>query len=141
MEYTNTQKKLIAYIEAENAQTRAWVAESPTTRYGGELVTDPAHWAEYDVFTVEDFEKSSLAGLISDASKSAYGCRRRVDWKEHSLKELNEMADFYCKEANDECEREEHDNSDYEAEQLADLVILAESLNVSVEDLERWGVA
>lgn len=141
MELNKNQIELVNHIKAENAKMRAWVGESPETRCAGELVTDPLHWAEFNIFTVEDYEKAQLGMIISDASKSAYGYRKKVNWQEHTLDELKELADFYCQQANNEFERQEEDQSDYEAEELADLCILAESLNVSVEDLERWGVA
>ena len=105
-ERKNKMNELVRHIEKINAETKAWVAEDPKNRWGGELVTDPAHWAEYGIFTPEDYDKSSLAETIKDASGAAYGSKHRVDWREYSLEELKKMAADYCKAADEEYERE-----------------------------------
>ena len=94
------------HITKINTETQIWIDEDPKNRWGGMLVTDPAHWAEYGVFTPEDYDKSSLAETIKDASGAAYGSKHRVDWKEYTLEELQKMADRYCEAANEEYERE-----------------------------------
>ena len=49
---------LVKHIEELNAKTQKWMDENPGS-WGGMIVTDPAHWAEYGVHTVEDFESLS----------------------------------------------------------------------------------
>lgn len=87
------------HIEKINAETQAWIDEDPKNRWGGMLVTDPEHWAEYGVYTPEDYDKSSLAETIAQASKDATGSKYRVDWMEYSVEELKKQADYWCKEA------------------------------------------
>ena len=45
------------YIEAENAK---WVAECEANgaEWYSTTVSDPAHWAECDVYTVEDYKNA-----------------------------------------------------------------------------------
>lgn len=52
---------LLSHIEALNAKTLAWIAESPETRGGGLIHTDLAYWAECGVTDVDSFERWSLA--------------------------------------------------------------------------------
>jgi hypothetical protein len=51
--------------------------------------------------------KEDLYSFISDASKEANGCRRRLNIHEYTVAELEDLADYYAKAANDEAEREE----------------------------------
>jgi hypothetical protein len=53
--YTKSQIELQAYIEAKNAEGKAWVNENPGSYYGM-TVSDPAHWAEQGITTVEQYE-------------------------------------------------------------------------------------
>jgi len=98
--------ELVKHIEKINSETQAWVDEDPKNRWGGMLVTDPEHWAESGIYTPEDFDKSSLAETIAQASKDATGSKYRIDWMEYTLEELQKMADRYCEAANEEYERE-----------------------------------
>ena len=94
------------YIKAENAKFAAECKAEGATMWG-ETVSDPAHWAECDVYTVEDYKRYSLAAYISDVSKEAQGFRTRVDWKSASIEELEEDADYFSKYAAEERKLEE----------------------------------
>ena len=94
------------YIEAENAKWAAECEAAGATMYGT-TVSDPAHWAECDVYTVEDYKKYSLAAYISDVSKEAQGFRTRVDWKTASLEDLEKDADYFSAYAAEERKLEE----------------------------------
>jgi len=99
--------ELQQYIETENAK---WVAECQAN--GAEwyttTVTDPAHWAEMGVFTVEDYKRHQVVGYISDAHKDAYGFRPRgYDWDAMTMDELNQWADELSEEVAREVERDE----------------------------------
>ena len=99
-------KDLIAHIEGINAKTQAWIDEDPTNRWAGMITTDPKHWEEYGITTPLEYDKYMLAETIADASKSAYGSKFRVDPDEHTLEELQEMADRYCQAASEQYEAE-----------------------------------
>jgi hypothetical protein len=58
------------YIEGLNAETAKWVAEAPG-RWAGQLVTDPDHWAEYEIFTPSQLEDYFDAEAERDARKEA----------------------------------------------------------------------
>ena len=95
------------YIEAENAK---WIAECEANgaTWYTTTVSDPAHWAEMDVFTVEDYKRSQLISYISDAHKEAYGFRPRgYDWDNMSMDELSKWSDELSEECAREFEREE----------------------------------
>ena len=54
--------------------------QSPTTRFAGIIVDDPAHWAKnYGITTVEAYELSMALSEYSDHHKSYYGFRPRLD--------------------------------------------------------------
>ena len=97
--------QLQQYIQAQNesfvkeCKARGAVAYFTT-------VEDPAHWAEFGVYTVEDYTKFQLAAAIADLSKSAYGYKNRVDWKTTSLEELERLEDSYARAAEEAYEME-----------------------------------
>lgn len=105
--FTAEQIQLQAHIEAENAK---WVAECEAmgAEFYTTTVSDPAHWAEMGVFTVEQYKRDSLISYISDGHKDAYGFRpRHYDWDAMSMAELEALADDISNEVTREIEREE----------------------------------
>lgn len=92
--FTADQLALQAHIEAQNA---AFVArcESEGATAWCTTVSDPAHWASMDIFTVEQYERESLISYISDAHKDAYGFRPRgyYDYDSMTMSELEAVAD------------------------------------------------
>lgn len=99
--------ELQQYIEAENTK---WIAECEAN--GAEwyttTVSDPAHWAEMGVVTVEDYKRYQLISYISDAHKDAYGFRpRHFDYDAMSINELEALSDEISEEVTREIEREE----------------------------------
>ena len=62
--------ELVAHIEALNAKSKAWM-DAGEGRWAGMLVTDPAHWAAYDVYTVADFGDYLDAEYAKEARKEA----------------------------------------------------------------------
>ena len=98
---------LLEKLQELNAEKRAWVAEDPENRWTGMYPEDLEHWAEYEVYTVEDFERYQLETLIWEVYKDAYGCRpRHMDFKSMTLDELKAEADFLCEQANLQYEAE-----------------------------------
>jgi len=126
------------YIEAENAK---WIAECEAN--GAEwyttTVSDPAHWAEMDVFTVEDYKRYQLVSYISDAHKDAYGFRPRgYDFDRMTMDQLKEWADELSAEVAREIEREDA----RKAEAVAEFKALVQStIEMGAGDEEtaiRW---
>ena len=91
--------ELEKHIEKINSETQAWIDEDPKNRWGGMFITDPEYWAESGIYTPEDFDKSSLAETIAQASKDATGSKYRIDWMDYTLEELQKEADYWCKAA------------------------------------------
>lgn len=86
---------LAQHLANLNAEKRAWVAEDPDNRWTGLYVEDLAHWAEYGVFTVAQFQRYELETMIWDMYKEVTGFRpRHLDFKSMSDKELNDLADY-----------------------------------------------
>lgn len=86
--------ELVKHIEAINAKTQKWMNENPGS-WGGMIVTDPAHWAEYGVYTVEDYERYELETYIYEGHKDAFGVKgRHYDFKNMTLEELKAEADY-----------------------------------------------
>lgn len=92
-DFTDAQLALQSHIEAQNAATVERMEREGATWYCT-TVSDPAHWAERDVFTVEQYERYELMSYISDAHKDAYGFRPRgYNFAEWSIAQLEEEAD------------------------------------------------
>ena len=107
------------YIEAKNAK---WIAECEANgaTWYTTTVSDPAHWAEQGVFTVEDYKRSQLIRNISDAHKEAYGFRPRgYDWDNMSMDELLKWSNELSEECACESEREEARKAESVAEEVA----------------------
>ena len=98
--------ELQQYIETQNAK---WVAdcEANGATFYTTTVSDPAHWAEYGIYTVEQYQKYQLAVDIAESAKTAYGRKYWVDYENMSMEELEEMADSYGNAAADQIRYEE----------------------------------
>lgn len=93
MTFTADQLALQAHIEAANAEFVAKCEEKGAQAYFT-TVSDPAHWAKFGVFTIEQYERQSLISYISDAHKDAYGFRPRgYNYSEWSMADLEAEAD------------------------------------------------
>jgi hypothetical protein len=68
---------LLEHIQDRNAQTQAWINESPETRWGTKYTEDIEYWNECGVYTASDFDRFELIGSIHDLHKDAYGFRNR----------------------------------------------------------------
>jgi len=111
--------ELVAHIKAENAKTAAWVAEDPENRWAGYVVEDLAHWAEYNIHTVAEYEQYMLDVSYSDLYKEVYGVRPRyaagsVTQEDYDrlldcLEDHNEDMSYYdyCDRIDAEAEMEE----------------------------------
>ena len=68
--------ELVKHIEAKNAKMQKWIDEDPKNRFGGMLVTDPAHWAEYEIYTPAQLDRyldgESLYETISYCTSKSY---------------------------------------------------------------------
>jgi hypothetical protein len=101
--------QLVAHLKSLNAKSKAWMDAEPG-RWAGMLVEDPAHWAEYGVHTVEDFERYQLETSIYEGHKDAYGVKgRHYDFDSMSMDELRAEAERISQAARETYEREQED--------------------------------
>lgn len=126
------------YIEAENAK---WVAECEAqgATWYATTVSDPAHWAEMNVFTVEDYQRYQQISYISDTHKEVYGFRPRgYDWDNMSMDELKAWSN----ELSEECAREFELEEARKAEAVAEFKALVQrTIEMGAGDEEtaiRW---
>jgi hypothetical protein len=147
---TSDQIALVDYIEAKNAKTEAWVAEDPQNRWSTFLVSDAETLAEWGIFSIEDFKRSSAIDTFIDVYKDLNGIKPRwVNFDSMTTEEINkenesmyrqleesieeerkwEEARYAEKARQDEIRRQEEKKREEE---------LAESLSVDVETLQRW---
>ena len=56
MKYTKKQMRLINHINKVNADAKSMMDEL-SNLWVGKLTNDPDHWADYGVYTPEDFER------------------------------------------------------------------------------------
>jgi len=91
--------ELIAHIEAQNEEARQWAAEAPG-RIVGMVTTCPDHWAEYDIYTVEQYEHYMAVEMLHDVVKSEMGIRPRwMDTDSMSVEDIYQAIDFYTGES------------------------------------------
>jgi len=74
-QFSQSQLELQAHIDAENVRVAAWVAQDPANRSASMLVSDPAHWATYGIFTVEKYLFEMAKSDYSDSYKEIHGMR------------------------------------------------------------------
>ena len=130
---------LVKHIEKLNAQTKAWIAEDPKNRLATLMTTCEKHWADYGIYTPEQFDNYMSAYDLYEiyADKYSKGYARSKKFFQMNKEQL----DTEWKELNALEERiDERDNLS-EATEFVETKLLAKSLNVSIEDLQRWGVA
>lgn len=130
------------YVDAENARTRAWVAEDPENRWAGELVCDEG-WT-----TGLDAARCLAISELSDAFKEANGVRpRHYNLDAMSLDEIEaEVARCYEQAAADLAFKEADDArwaaylAECEAQDAAEEARLAEAATREAERarVERW---
>lgn len=104
--FTAEQIALRDHIEAANAKFVAEAKANGATAWFT-TVSDPAHWAEFGIFTIEQYERDRLISYISDVSKEARGYRERLNWDAYSMEELEAIADGFTEELRVEMQREE----------------------------------
>jgi len=99
--------ELMAHIKAENAKTKAWVAEDPENRWAGLYPEDEATWIERGITTVEALERDNLATYIYEGHKDAFGVKgRHYDFEAMSLEELRAEADYISRSVKEQMELE-----------------------------------
>ncbi len=84
---------LINHLNELNAEAQAWM-DAEEGRWTGFYITDPEHWANMDIHTVEDFKRHELQSSIWDTYKDVHGVRPRfMDFDSMSMEELQAEAD------------------------------------------------
>ena len=130
---------LLELLESKNAKSAAWVAEDPENRWAGMITTDLDHWAEYGVYTGEDYERYELETYIYEGHKDAFGVKgRHYDFSSMSMDDLREEADYISNAATAAYEAEKKQ----EEEDLATFKALVQStIDMGAGDEEtalRW---
>jgi hypothetical protein len=115
MNYSADQLTLRDHLLANEADVKARI-ESGEYTFATWYTTELDHWAEYDVYSVADLERYDLAAYITDESKSAYGYKVRVDFREHTLEQLENWADRVSRDAEETCAREQEEQAHAQAE-------------------------
>ena len=119
-------RDLVKHIEAINSQKQEWADQDPANRFVGMLVTVPSHWADYDIYTPEEFDRYLLEQDFVSLHKDVYGFRPGSAYTEMSDDDMQaSIQSFY-----DTIESELEDEREYLAEMEA-----AENL------MECWMVA
>lgn len=136
--FTADQIALQAHIEAENAK---WVAECKARGATAwtTMVSDPAHWAEYGVYTVAQYERQGLESSIWDLYKDVHGFRpRHMDMSSMSDAELESV---YTNLLND-LEVEQAREADESARAVEEFkALVARTIEMGAKDEEtalRW---
>jgi len=109
--FTADQIALQAHIEASNAKFVADCKARGAT-FWTTTVADPAHWAEYGVYTVAQYERYGLEQDVWELYKDVHGFRpRHMDMKSMSDAELESERDSLIRQSEIEQAREEEDKA------------------------------
>jgi hypothetical protein len=115
---------LAQHLANLNAEKLAWIAEDPDNRWTGLWVEDLAHWAEYGVTTVAEFERYELETFFWDMYKEVTGCRpRHIDIKAMSDEDLKKEVEYLGRQMEASIKADEEwlrMEEEYEAEQAAE---------------------
>jgi hypothetical protein len=104
MSNNNTASILLkTHLENIKAETLAWVAESPDTRYAMYPTTDLAHWAEAGINTIAEYIREDIISDHYETYKEVNGIRCRwMDYKSMSNEEIQQETELLYREA--QCE-------------------------------------
>lgn len=127
--FTADQIALEAHINAENVKTQAWI-DAAEGRWAGMMVSDPAHWAGYDIYTIAGYEHYMAASANFETIREIDGYK--PSWGRYASMTVAEI------EADTDAiiERE----NGLAAVNAAAAQKLADDMGHSLEDLKRWGV-
>ncbi len=113
--YKEMQKmELVKHIEAKNAEMQKWIDEDPKNRFGGMLVTDPAHWAEYKIYTPAQLDRyldeTTLYEMVSYCTSKSYARHVVANTDGISDEEFKKEMDYWSTQA-DETAKEEAEST------------------------------
>ena len=124
MKQRDRKMELVTHIEALNAKTQLWIDEDPKNRFGGMLVTDPAHWADYGVTTPKELDRyldeQTLYEMVSYATSKSYA--RHVVSESSTLSDeaFQKEMDYWSNEADntakEQAESEKKRITEFEAQ-------------------------
>jgi hypothetical protein len=129
--FNKDQIALQAHIEAENA---VWVAqcEANGSTFYTTMVSDPEHWAGYDITTIDGYKRHNLIQSVWDLYKEVNGFRPRfLNVDTMSMEDLGRLEDQLVAEMQTELELEAQDEE-------ADITAMMESGAPDRETAERW---
>lgn len=133
MSYSADQIALRSHLEAEAAATKAKLASGEYT-FATYYTTDLEHWAEMEVFSIEDLRRHDAIACYSDTSKEVYGFRMRMDFDKYTTEEIEaELDKLYNRAEEDQRYEETRKLKEIEDEKDA-----AARLGVSLETYLRW---
>ena len=95
------------FLNNKKAKTEAWVAEDPSNRWATYPTTDLAHWAEYGIYTIAQYERYNMESTIWDLYKDVHGIRPRwMNFEAMSDAELEAEYNSLLVELEEENKRE-----------------------------------
>lgn len=101
---------LVSHIESKNAEMQKWIDEDPKNRFGGMLVTDPAHWAEYEIYTPAQLDRyldgETLYEMISYCHSKSYARTVLANLSNVSDEEFKKEMDYWSKASDAHAEEE-----------------------------------
>lgn len=93
MEYTKEQLALKAHIDAQNEKDKQ-EAEAEGRSLLSTMVSDPEHWAGYDVYTIDQYEHLSAQGKHTDLFKEIEGTKPRwMPYEDMTTQEINDQIE------------------------------------------------
>lgn len=98
---------LLAHIKSLNVKTQEWIDEDPEHRFAGMVPESIEFWAQYDIYTVTDYERHELTSSYYDLYKDVHGISPRwVNFNQMSTADIKVMYDSLVQESQEVFEEE-----------------------------------
>ena len=144
--------ELIAFLEARNAETQAWIDEDPSNRWASLYPTDEQHWIDRGITTIEALERDELESSVWEMYKDVHGFRpRHLNLEAMTNEEFNEELESLGKILDYEGAVKDRNLKDFinRIEEMKSLIagsstedvirIIADSEGIDKEELNFYG--
>lgn len=104
--------ELIQHIKDRNAKSKAWMDAAPG-RWSSMLVEDPKHWADYEIYTIDEFNHYMAQSTHYEIYKDINGISPRwMNYESMTTAEIEAENKEMYKELDDQIKSEKKEKED-----------------------------
>jgi hypothetical protein len=105
--------ELLEHLKQMNIKSQKWVDEDPKNRWSSMITEDPKHWADYKIYTVNEFKHYMAETTHWDLFKSVNGIRPRfMNYHLMTTEEIEADNDALRKEEEEQIIAEKKEKED-----------------------------